>query len=611
MSKKLLVAGLVCSFLWGCTQVEYSNPIDARGVNYVGDSLAGDHDNDGIANMYDEDSPFYVRDTIPPTITILEGLEVTIPVESSEKIAYYARKVVAVDNIDGDITDSVKVTNNISIYIPGTYTMTYTVSDKDNNTATATRTVIVQAVQQEDKTPPVITIHGSQTIFLTVGDPFQEPDVTAYDDVDKALPASSITKQGSVNTSVAGTYTITYTATDNSGNSSSKAITVTVEEDNGQDLIPPVITLIGPDTIQLQAGQSYEEPGFQAIDNRDGDITQSVTVTNNIRSTAGTYHVNYSVADAAGNAITKRRTVIVIGGGGLDIVPPVITLTGKERDTITLGSTWTEPGYAATDNVDGVITNRVIISVVPVNPTGTVNTSVVGTYTITYTVTDEANNSATLKRYVTVIEGGTVGDKIAPVLTLTGKDPDTVTVSATGSYTDPGCTAIDDVDGNITSSIVKTGTVNMALAGSYTLTYTVSDAAGNSATKTRTVVVKAAASGDLLTKYSVPSSSPLPATLPNSFPSFSTEGTAPNLTLLKGLGISWSNSQLYHFQLEYNGDPWSKPFTPVQTFASPNPSITLESSGITGLDGQYYVVMDGTNFVWVRTDGSFAIIWTP
>lgn len=78
-------------------------------------------------------------------------------------------------------------------------------------------------------------------------------------------------------------------------------------------------------------------------------------------------------------------------------------------------------------------------------------------------------------------------DTTAPVITLNGTTPVSVTLGDT--YTDAGATALDDVDGDLTSSIVTSGTVNTAQKGANTITYTVTDAAGNTATETRTVNV--------------------------------------------------------------------------------------------------------------------------
>nr|WP_240334968.1 DUF5011 domain-containing protein [Vibrio sp. LB10LO1] len=83
-----------------------------------------------------------------------------------------------------------------------------------------------------------------------------------------------------------------------------------------------------------------------------------------------------------------------------DETPPVITLEGGNSITIYLGNVFEDPGYSATDNVDGDISKRVKISDYKQIDTGTV-----GTYTLTYKVTDTAGNEATAKRVVEVVEG--------------------------------------------------------------------------------------------------------------------------------------------------------------------------------------------------------------
>lgn len=78
-------------------------------------------------------------------------------------------------------------------------------------------------------------------------------------------------------------------------------------------------------------------------------------------------------------------------------------------------------------------------------------------------------------------------DTVAPVITLNGDNPMVIAVGT--SFTDPGATATDDVDGDLTADIIADGTVNANAAGSYTITYSVSDAAGNSASAERRVDV--------------------------------------------------------------------------------------------------------------------------
>jgi hypothetical protein len=75
------------------------------------------------------------------------------------------------------------------------------------------------------------------------------------------------------------------------------------------------------------------------------------------------------------------------------------------------------------------------------------------------------------------------------VVTLTGAAALQLTVGDT--FTDSGATAVDAVDGDLTASIVVTGSVNTTVADSYTLTYSATDAAGNVGSVSRLVSVVA------------------------------------------------------------------------------------------------------------------------
>jgi hypothetical protein len=78
-------------------------------------------------------------------------------------------------------------------------------------------------------------------------------------------------------------------------------------------------------------------------------------------------------------------------------------------------------------------------------------------------------------------------DMTKPVITILGKNPDTLEVNQ--SYIDAGATALDNVDGDITSKITKVSTIDSSKVGTYTITYSVSDLANNTASEVRTVVV--------------------------------------------------------------------------------------------------------------------------
>ena len=85
-----------------------------------------------------------------------------------------------------------------------------------------------------------------------------------------------------------------------------------------------------------------------------------------------------------------------------------------------------------------------------------------------------------------------MGDAVPPVISLVGNA--TVDVPSNSVYTDAGATAEDNIDGDISNAIVVSNNVNTAVVGSYSVTYNVTDRAGNAATTvTRTVSVTPAA----------------------------------------------------------------------------------------------------------------------
>ncbi|PTL99417.1 MAG: hypothetical protein DA394_06730 [Candidatus Arcticimaribacter sp.] len=116
-----------------------------------------------------------------------------------------------------------------------------------------------------------------------------------------------------------------------------------------------------------------------------------------------------------------------------------------------------------------------------------------GEYAILYAVTDAAGNTASVYREINV---RAAADTTAPVITLTGSIVIELLVGDT--FTDPGATATDAVDGDLTSSITSSGTVDTSVAGEYAILYAVTDAAGNAASVYREINVRAAA-----TTYSI------------------------------------------------------------------------------------------------------------
>ena len=169
-----------------------------------------------------------------------------------------------------------------------------------------------------------------------------------------------------------------------------------------QDTTAPVITITGDNPATVELGATYTDAGATA------DGGETVTSTGTVdTSTVGAYTITYSATDAANNTGTTTRTVNVV-----DTTAPVITITGDNPATVELETTYTDAGATA----DGGET---------VTSTGTVDTSTVGAYTITYSATDAANNTGTATRTVNVV------DTTAPVITITGDNPATVELGAT------------------------------------------------------------------------------------------------------------------------------------------------------------------------------------
>lgn len=119
-----------------------------------------------------------------------------------------------------------------------------------------------------------------------------------------------------------------------------------------------------------------------------------------------------------------------------------------------------------------------------INPIKTYST---GEYLVTLKATNAAGASDTSEDTIVISDVG------APIITLLGDT--TINMMVGETFTDPGATATDDEDGDITANIVVAGAiVDVNTVGTYIITYNVSDAAGNAATqRTRTVIVAEAA----------------------------------------------------------------------------------------------------------------------
>ncbi|MBC6133373.1 DUF5011 domain-containing protein [Listeria booriae] len=364
--------------------------------------------------------------------------------------------VSASDTEDGDVTDNVSVTaNDVDTSAVGTYHVTYSVTDSDGNTTTKTITVTVTS-----NDAPVITASDKT---LKKGGSFDPmAGVSASDTEDGNVTDKVSVTANDVDTSAVGTYHVTYSVTDSDGNTTTKTITVTVTSNDAPVIVASDQTLKKGKAFDVMAGVS-------ASDLEDGDVTGGITVTANDvdTNTVGTYHVTYSVTDSDGNTTTKTITV---------------TITSNDAPTFTTSDVYLKVGdkfnpYAgitASDTEDGDLTYRIDIE------SSDVDMTQAGTYAVEYSVTDSDNNTTKITRHVYV----RTNDK--PVIHASDQ-----TFKAGASF-DPlaGMSASDTEDGDITANVTVTANdVDANQAGTYHVTYSVTDSDDNTTTKTVTITV--------------------------------------------------------------------------------------------------------------------------
>ncbi|HSE30632.1 MAG TPA: immunoglobulin-like domain-containing protein, partial [Pyrinomonadaceae bacterium] len=324
-----------------------------------------------------------------------------------------------------------------------------------------------------------ISLNGPASITLECGQRFGDPAATAINGSGQNLEVTVAYSNGfDPDAPAVGTYTATYTATEGANSvSAERTITVT-------DTEAPAITIAGANPYKIQQGSCspFVDPGASAFDTCDGSkpVTSSISGPGGATSVnpaiAGTYIVTYTATDGTHEA-TATRTVLVgtfpedeVDQPATANVPPTLTLNGDDQMTVECGNGFTDPGATAT----------VCGNPVTVTTSGTVNPNAPGTYSITYSAT--ANGFTTEATRIV-----TVQDTVAPVITLNGANP--MQVGFGTVFVDPGATASDGCAGDLTSSIVVTGSVDTNIVGFYSLTYTVSDPSGHSDTKVRTVEV--------------------------------------------------------------------------------------------------------------------------
>jgi PKD repeat protein len=340
---------------------------------------------------YEDYKVILVNDKDKPVITLIDND--TLIVEKWN--TYIEPGAVATDLTEGDISSSLKITGTVDSSQFGTYFRKYNVTDTAGNKADeVTRVVIVSS----DKTPPVITLVGGDTIIDVYGTPaYTEPGYSAIDPPLNTNYTSSVVVTGSVDQTKLGVYMISYYVEDIDGNPATKTRKVSVV-----DRLAPTLTLNGDTMMYMDVNTAFTEPGYSTSDNYWTNLVVEVTGSVNTSKT-GSYMLHYSCTDSSGNASAMLMRKVIVQ----DTIRPVVHLIGMGTLNIEAGSEYLDPGATVSDNY--------CLPATKPNVTGSVNPKQIGTYTITYEITDcEGNVAITVKRTVNVV------DTKAPDVALVG-----------------------------------------------------------------------------------------------------------------------------------------------------------------------------------------------
>ena len=368
--------------------------------------------------------------------------------------------VTVTDDVDQDLISQVIVDAYVDTSMPGTYYVYYSVMDSDGNPAGLSRIVAVLA----DSNPVIHAYDQKMETGMTFDPLF---DVYAFDLEDQNITSKIEIVENNVDTSAEGDYSVVYRVTDSDGNNAEATILVSVmisEKDRPQ---------ITADTAIIKVGDLFDPlSGVTAIDPVDGDISSLVTVTENSVETSvpGWYYVAYEVVNSKGISGSAYRDVIVLASS----VPVIYAFDlGLELDF---------PDYAenivrsatAYDVEDGNISDQIAIG------TTNLDISAAGVYDVSLVVNDSDGNQGEATIKVTVIDYSFPQIYAWDTQVIQGSEFNPLDYVYVSDQQDPDI--MDKV--NILENTVDTSTL-----GIYSVTFSVTNSLGKTATKTISVEV--------------------------------------------------------------------------------------------------------------------------
>jgi PKD repeat protein len=411
----------------------------------------------------------FPQDTVKPVV-VLKGSNV---MSAEIHKPFVDPGVEAVDNLEGDISGKYVLVGNVDTSQVGPNFLSYVVSDLYGNVSdTVKRLVFVEL----NRTGPTLELKGASILRNEVKHAFIDPGWTAKDNTGADI-SSQVVVTGTVDSSRLGSYPLIYRITDAFGISAQATRLVIVT-----DTTKPVIVSAHGNPFIHQVG-AYFDPmtAVRVVDNYNTNLFPTysgVVDVNNV----GRYYIVYDARDLSGNIADEFILTVDVK----DTIPPTIQLNGDNPLTIEVFSTFSDPFVIVNDNYWPRNT-------ITVTTTGTVNTSVVGSYAKVYTAKDPSGNTASVTRTINVVKTS------LPVIHLLGANP--VNLKRFQPYVEQGA-SIEDVyfsnDDLQKYLIIDKSRVRTDMPGLYSVSYDVSDMFGNKAkTVSRTINVSDEVSGIL------------------------------------------------------------------------------------------------------------------